>query len=345
MKVEILTDIFLDSSIEEEIDSLWHTIEGKHDWIIADLDTYEAIKQSSWYSFISSTRKKAIDDLMSFALQMSKSHQIVISNTSTNHFSIKEAIKYLEQPFSLIIENKLNDAHFFDSLIKHFPELSKKIKKHKEERWFQYDMGGGSTIIQNLRAEMKSFEGAIYKKHSSEYLRCFVLIDSDRRFPNEELKNETKTLVDFLDRCKVPFHILEKREMENYLPIEVFSEINDNNDFVDAFIKLNPFQKDYFDIENGFNVNRFEKLPDAVQFLYNDLGTKEKDIFINKNLKKINGSLEENFKSHFPRLFLSPKVNKENLLARCAHHSNDPNIHPYNPKELPELLTEISRLL
>ena len=344
MKVKILTDIFLDSFLEEEIDLLWHTIEGKHDWIIEDSDTYETIIQSSWYSNISLTKKKAIDDFMTFALQMSKSHQIVISNSSTDYFSIREAIKYLEQPFSLIIENKLNDAPFFDSLIKHFPKQSEKIKKHKAERWFKYDMGGGSTIIHNLRAEMRSFEGAIYKKHASEYLRCFVLIDSDRSFPNDELKIETKMLIDFLNRCKISFHILEKREMENYLPDEAFSEIADNREFVDAFLNLSPVQKDYFDLEKGFVDKRFEQFRGEIQELYLSVPDKDRTIFRKQALASINGN-EDNFKSDFPKLFQTVKVNRENLLARCAHHSNDSNIHPYNPNELPELLIQISSLL
>lgn len=344
MKVEILTDIFLAEALDEDIDRLWHTIEGKHSWIIKDLDTYDAIINSSWYSTISGSKRKAIDDFMAFSLQTSKSHALPISNRSSEYFSIKESIKYLEQPFLLILENSLNDAPFFDSLIKHFPH-SEKLKKHKDERWFQYDMGGGSTIVHNLSTKMRSFKGIIFTKRPFEYLRCFVIIDSDRKYPNEELKQATKDLIEFLDSNKVPYHVLEKREMENYLPDEAFSEITHNRAFVDAYLNLTPIQKDYFDIEKGFNLSKFDKLPLEVQNFYTDLDDKGKAIFRSENLKKINNSARENFKSKFPMFFLSDKINKKHFLKRCSHHSKDVNQHPYNPNELPDLLIQISNLL
>jgi hypothetical protein len=301
--------------------------------------------QSVWYSKLSSFKKDMINNFfVSSSQQVSNTKIVIISNVNLGAFSLKEAIKYIEQPFSLIIENRLNDAPFVDSLIKHFPKQAKKIEVHKKERWFKYGMGGGSTIIHDLRAEMRSFYNPIFKKHASEYLRCFVLIDSDRNYPNEEFKNDTKKLIQFLERCKVPYHILEKREMENYLPAEVFSEITDNREFVDAYLRLEPTQKDFFDMEKGFEDKSLESHSEEIRQLYKSVPLKDFAVFRKKSLSLINDG-KNNFKSDFPKLFLSPKVTKENLLARCAHHSNDKNLHPYNPNELPDLLTEITSLL
>ena len=49
---------------------------------------------------------------------------------------------------------------------------------------------------------------------------------------------------------------MEKREIENYLPNEVIETIENNNDFIQAYLRLNNLQKDYFDLEEGFRKHK-----------------------------------------------------------------------------------------
>ena len=346
MKVEILPDIFENPANEENLNRLWYVIDGgKHFLNLTNLDSYETLTQSSWYSSLSKTKRELIDVFfVSSSQQVSNSTIVIISDYVTEAFTLKEAIKYLEQPFQLILENSLNDAPFIDALIKHFPENAVKLKQHKEERWFQYDMGGGSSVRQNIETKIQSFQGEIFRKVAHKYLRCFVIIDSDRKYPEESLDTKTMNIIQFLEERNIPYHILEKREMENYLPEEAYSEITNKSAMINAFLRLSPLQMDFFDIEDGFKSKSFNDLDTNIQTLLNPVSLSVKRIFEGYSLKSINEG-KNNFKSDFPRLFLSSKVTKENLLARCAHHSNDPNIHPYNPNELPDLLTEISNLL
>lgn len=346
MRVEILPDIFVSPENEEDLNRLWYVMDdGKHFLHLPNLDSYEVLTQSVWYSTLSPHKKDLINKFfVSSAQQVLDTEIAIISNDVSGAFSLKEAQKYLEQPFLLIIENSLNDAPFFDALIKHFPENAAKLKQHKVERWFQYDMGGGSSIQHNIKAKIKSFEGGIYRKNAHEYLRCFVIIDSDRKYPEMPLDTKTMNLIQFLESKSIPYHILEKREMENYLPKEAYAGITNKNRMTDAFLRLSPLQMDFFDIEDGFIGKSFDELDVKVQNLLNDVSLADKQLFQEYSLKSFNGG-KNNFKAEFPKLFLSTKVTKENLMARCAHHSNDPNEHPYNPNELPDLLTEISRLL
>lgn len=346
MRVEILPDIFQNELNKEDLNRLWYVLDdGKHFLNIDDFDSFDQLKKSSWYLSLSQFKKDIINDFFVCSSQQVLNTAIVsISDNDLDAFTLKEAIKYLEQPFQLIIENSLNDAPFFDSLIKHFPENAAKLKQHKEERWFQYDMGGGSSVRHSIEAKIKSFEGSVYRKNAHEYLRCFVLIDSDREYPEKLLDTKTVNLIQFLEERNIPYHILEKREMENYLPQEAYTEITSKNVMIDALLSLSPLQMDHFDIEDGFKSKSFDDLDVYVQNLLSDISLGNKQIFSGYSLKSFNGG-KNNFKSDFPKLFLSPKVTKENLLARCAHHSNDPNFHPYNPNELPDLLTEISKLL
>lgn len=347
MIIQILEDVFVDGKNDDQLDKLWNFIEGYHSLFLKDDSEIEILMESTWYAGLRGTSKEVIYSLIVRLLQSSSKikPRIKISNIDAHEFSIEEAIRYLKQPFALILENSYNDSFFFNSLLENFHKQGKLIKKLKQNGLFEYEMGGGSAVQHLLKTKMDSFSGDNFKKESYKYLRCFVLIDSDRKYPNDDFKQEIKDLISFLNQIEVPCHVLEKREMENYLPIEAFSEITDNNDFVDAYLRLSPLQKDYFDLEKGFNNTKFDRLPVEIQSLFENVGEKEREIFRSKNLKMFNDSQKENFKSDFPKLFLSSKVNKENLLARCAHHSNDPNVHPYNPNELPDLLTKISDLL
>lgn len=342
MLVEILQDIFIDEANNELLDQIYFLLGEKHKLLIRKDDDIEALMKSSWYSSLRPSYQETIKESINWSGYHStkKPNCIVSGKQGEEYFGLTEAIKYLEQPFTILIENRLNDAPFIDCLIKHFPKESKVIKLFKDERWLKYGMGGGSTILQEIEAELKTFDNPIFTKNKHRYLRYFVLIDSDKKYPEMDLNNEKLKL---LDRYEIPYHILEKREMENYLPDEAFDEIEDNQDYIRAYLALTPIQRDFFDLEKGFDGKKFDKLSPEEMTFYESLNDLQKNIFRNNNLKKINGSDSANFKTSFPKLFSSSKVSKINLLKRCEHHS-DTN-HPKDKRELPNLLSKINQLL
>ena len=343
MIVQILEDVFVEDKNNDRLDRLWHVIEGPHILYLKDDSEIDALMNSSWYLGLRESIKEVICSLIIKSIQSPKgtNPKIKVSDIDPDLFSIEETIRYLNQPFTLVFENSKRDSFFFNALINKFKKKGKTISKYKNNGWLVFGMGGGSTIPDMLQSKMEEFIGDIFKKEPMSYLRCFVLIDSDKRFPNDTLNER---LVDFLERYKIPYHILEKREMENYIPNEAFSEIKDNREFIDAFLNLSPIQMDYFDLEKGFEDKRFEQFNEEIRSLYESIQDRDFTIFRKQTLNSINSG-NNNFKTEFPKIFLSDKVTQENLLARCAHHSNDPNIHPYNPNELPDLLVQISSLL
>ena len=48
--------------------------------------------------------------------------------------------------------------------------------------------------------------------------------------------------------------------MENYIPNEVISTIENNDDYIQAYLRLSEEQKDFLDIENGFDDKKFNRL-------------------------------------------------------------------------------------
>ncbi len=339
MNVEILKDVFENASNEQGLNELLYVIEGQHQLYLKD-NTSE-LRDSKWFNNLRQTEKDIIGDSIIRTLQISPSStaDVTISESKTqNVFSLKEAYYYLKQPFVILLENSYNDSHFLNSLLLNFPKEGKKISSHKKERWMKYGMGGGTTIPDVIKSETDSFSHSIFSKEKHKYLRYFVLMDSDKKYPDMELEPQKVNLIEFLKEKEIPYHILEKREMENYLPDEALSEINDNKDFIEAYLRLKPVQKDYFDLQKGFADKNFDRLPNEIKDFFDDISEEDKKIFRKENLKRINKSQTENFKSEFPKLFLhEKKVNKTTLLKRTSHQKN--------PEELREILKKISTLL
>lgn len=339
MTFTLLNDVFEDNpSNIKMLDKIWLLTEERHTLFLDDDDIIEELLASEWFKSLRQLYQKEIGDLVTQSFQMSKPKTIlVISNKESDAFSLVEAFEILNQTFFILLENGENDAYFIKALIKNFQKKGKKIEKHLNEGWLEFGMGGGSTIPSVINAAKERFyrNKEKFPKESSYYLRFFVLIDSDKQYPNQHLKNEKQALINSLKYDNVPFHILQKREMENYMPDEVFREIQGNDDYIRAYLTLNATQKDYFDVENGFPDKNFDNLPIEVQALYEDLDKTPSNIHIFRKqkleIKDKNG--RNRFKSEFPKLFLTENVNQGTLLARAGSN------------ELQEILDKITELL
>ncbi len=346
MRVAILKDIFEKKDNYRDLDRLWNTIENRHKLFLKDEEDIEGLMESDWFDSQRETIQQEIYELIVFYLQNSSklNPNITISNEpNPEYFSIREADRYLKETFVILLENSLNDGHFVDALIKCFPKYGSLIQEHKEEGWLEYGMGGGTTIKEVIVTKLTSYTSEIFTKPKFTYLRYFVILDSDKKYPEMELESGKIRLVHFLEENKIPFHILEKREMENYLPNKVIDSILDNRELIDAYLRLSPIQKDYFDLQKTFSGKEFRKLQllEEFQELYRDVSEEDVKIFRKNSFNQI----YQHFKSEFPKLFQHPLVTKGNLLKRCEHHSNNPEEHPYNPNELPDLLKKIIELL
>jgi hypothetical protein len=161
-------------------------------------------------------------------------------------------------------------------------------------------------------------------------LRCIILLDSDREYPEMILKQDKQKIKDFLDSNHLTVHILEKREMENYLPEFILLQFEDK--YLDLYCNFtNPVQKDFFDLEKGFNKNRSDKNYDQnILDLYKNISNEDWKI-----LKNGIGLAPYNkyFKPEFPRLFNDYRITLDHLQSRC------------NSSELQEIFDKIINLL
>jgi hypothetical protein len=248
-------------------------------------------------------------------------------------------LTFFNQPVLILLENSLNDAYLIQAIIYHFDNFEK-IKRHLENRWIQFDNLGGCKNLKNfINSKLSSFH--LLPKAQFNYLRCFVILDSDRISPTKRKEHKHSDGIHFMRRNKIKYHILEKRNMENYMPIEVFKEWKDGqlDGWVDAYEHLSEKQKDFFNINVGFSkknevgksILKREELEKEIQDLYSDISE--------PNYQTLdNGFKLQDFKTDFPKKFTeSPNVNKKTLLNRTSEQEN--------PTEFLEILQKINDLL
>ena len=216
----------------------------------------------------------------------------ITSKKGTKNLNVEEAIMFLSQPVSIVLENNKNDAEFILAIIKHYgnDDGYNKSQEHLDNGWLVFENAGGCRNLPNFIDGFLNKFKALAKKNNrniSDYFRGIIIIDSDKEYKSQPIKNDHRLLlkkVEALDfdvsniinentgvivNNNKNFHILEKRMMENYLPKEVFQEIKrqidrlsnqDLKDWLDVYLTLNnKEQLDFINISDGFppNENKF----------------------------------------------------------------------------------------
>jgi hypothetical protein len=209
----------------------------------------------------------------------------ITSKKGKHNFNEEEAIIFLSQPVSVVLENNKNDAAFILAIIKHFGNNDEynKPQEHIDNGWLVFENAGGCGNIPNfLEGFLNKFKALAKKNNRNifDYFRGIIIVDSDKEYSIQPIKDEHKSLLKKIEALNfevsniinestgeiinnnIKFHILEKRMMENYLPKEVFEEIKrqidrlsiqDLKDWLDVYLTLkNNEQLDFINIPNGF---------------------------------------------------------------------------------------------
>lgn len=319
------------------------TYDGRYELFVELVD----VQESTLYNNLDTEDKRLIEAYYNDAILKSiqPSHFVgAISDSRT--FDISEAIRFFGQPVSIILENSRNDSWFIRKIINYF-DSTKDVQKHLDKGWIQFENAGGCTNVQNfIVSKLQSFD-FLPKEEKHTYLRAFVLLDSDRNFENENLKNEYKTLKVFFEKNKISYHVLNKRSMENYMPERGFNliinEQSKNADLIkwlNVYKTLNKEQKDYLKI-NGhpFDVSdRPQKKKRKLTAHRNTENQMEIPLLYRNvsiaNLKILKGGFPlRDFKNKFPEYFNKPELDKQSLQERCGDG------------ELDSILLKISNLI
>jgi len=272
------------------------------------------IQSSKLFNQLSSIDQKLLIEYFNrFVIQPKReiNYRVTLKEETEKDLNLEESKIFFNQPFILILENDLNDGYFVDTIIKNFK--AKKIRIHKEKNWFIYGNAGGCTNIENtIDANKRMYKHLPKENH--KYLRCFVLLDSDKKYPNEPNTAQRQKLFDYLDENGVKYHELYKREIENYLPYELLKKVEGNKEFIEVYDRLPVDVKDFIDLENGFPDKNRDSLPDELADFYQKISDEDFD-FLRKNSLKI-----PDYKAEFPKLFLNSS--RESLKNRIKHQKD-----------------------
>lgn len=285
--------------------------------------------------------------------QISKSGK---DETKKKIFTREEAIMYLLQPLSLLVENSVNDAHFLWALFRAYA-TKESLKTAEENNELQFVNAGGCTNVEKfIKAQVAHY------KEKTKFLKYWVLLDGDKRYPTD-IVSKYQTVVAKLKEWNVEYHILDKRSMENYMPDDAIElmQTEANINWINAYKSLSDEQKDYLNIAGGFygdlskdnkakadknekghsNKDKNKKkhsfvrplLPPAQKNLYRDVTPAHF-----KALEKcIQLSKKGSFKEVFPTYFSNPIVTRKRLDDRVSRQNN--------PNELQEIVESIQKLL
>lgn len=349
MKVRIDKSVFTDANDgnkQLELAFLLHIIlyKNRYELKIADSDV---LKTASFGKLMQSDRDTIEQIIAMDIISSSNSYDCEVktggdAEEKQKVFSAEEAILYLLQPYSVILENGLNDAHFMNAVFRLFDSTGT-LLRFKSEGWIRYENAGGCSNVKNfLQARIQQFGG------KQKFLRCYVLLDGDRRYPTDTAPDvKYRTLKAQLGVWNVGYHVLEKRCMENYLPDEAMCAVagTEHKDWADAYMTLNAEQKDFLDISEGFETDITKEEKKVVRakerllmtrdkhrrkksYVRGYLPQEEQDFYVtasNGNFLHLEKGLKiKNFKVKFPEKFEDSVVTyKANLLSRTSHQ-NDP---------------------
>ena len=363
MKVKIDKSVFeaaTDANRQLELSFLLHIIFYKHRYELKVID--EEVLNCNSYKNLMESERIAIEESFSNSIissDLDADCEVTIKGEQEwkqRVFSPSEAVVFLLQPLSVILENGLNDSHFMKTIF-HLFDGTGDLNRYVDEGWIRFENAGG---CQNVKNFIKARVG--YYGEKEKFLRCFVLLDGDKRYPTDpEPEKKYRKLKDKLNEWKVEYHVLEKRCMENYMPDEAINSLtnSDTKEWILAYNTLTAEQKDCFCIAEGFKKDISkedkQKVSDKEKRLSTKCFNKRKKSYVRDYLPQAeqvfyqsvsqgnflhleSGLKIANFKVCFPEKFNETAFTyRANLLARTNHQTD--------PDELQHIADSIHSLL
>lgn len=287
MVIKINSNLFNQNENVNKIDTiLGFILQRRYGLFFDDESVFE---NALWINEARANYKELLYESFVHTLESSVEYDIELKdedNISNNEYSIDNAIVLLESSVIIFLENAKYDSYFIKGLISNFKNKGKKLETFLSKRWVKFEnCGGKNNVINQISHVLSSYEYESLENFN--YLRAIVIIDSDKKHKDDEYQDDNE-IIEFCHSNNIILHILEKREMENYLPLELFEDIDTlEKSELERFKKLTFEERDYYDMEK--------------------LSTKEYST-----------------KKNFPKLFSNERLSQEMIKKQCSHQ-NEPN--------------------
>ncbi len=276
MLIEIETSVADDPAAHRWLDRLLHKIgDGWHLWDVTGLERFSETtwicdrgRAGAWVSelFVAATRRSAWSGPGPHGRRL----RVTNAPNGSEKLSPESAARLAEQPLVVLVENRVSDGHGFLGRVIHEldHDLRKLLKMSGEPLQFD-SVGGKGQMVEEVTRKCAS---------SQVRPRLVVMVDSDRKGPEEKPSLEAQRLKEKCEQQNLPCWILAKREAENYLPRPLLEARPDSGrdhaQRVEAWDRLSDDQKDYLDMKNGLPT----KPQPAERKLFNELNKKDRDL-------------------------------------------------------------------
>lgn len=241
---------------------------------------------------------------------------IVVINVRdpSTELPIDIAVEWLRTPVKVVVENERSDGGFLQAIIKTLG--GRAVRRAAGNGLWEVQHAGGINDVPNCI-------DTLLAKYSRP-LRIFTFVDSEGRVPGE-VRASAERVREHCTARKIPFWILSKREIENYLPDKILANISNRQSVWEAVSKLSPSQRDHYPMKEGFKSHgNGARVPEDQRALFDGLPD---DV-----LKGLVGGFGDDVAAHFAT---SGDLTAAEFERRCSS----------NPTELKQLIDQIERLI
>lgn len=255
MNVLFTKEVLDDEVCWSDLDAILYRIrQGAHEW---DTQNQDEIANSSWFTGLRQDNKKLFYELFESIVkngawtQGSKSDLhfqcLTVAGTSdvaTLRLDPASAVYYLNQPLLLIVENEFTDGLFLKTVLNVLgsPALQDYVN-HGD--WIRIDGSGGIGELPKFVRQKRS-----EADQRQLPLRCFVMFDQDG-CDSQTLDKHVRLIKEACDTHAVPYHLLRKRTIENYIPDAALEAGGYGREKVAALKRLTREQRDCFKLKRG----------------------------------------------------------------------------------------------
>jgi hypothetical protein len=291
VRVILTAEALVDERLWTDLDRILHTVDdGWHLWEIPDP---AALENTAWLR----RGREALQDLFERAARRSvwqgrgslHTRRVFVRSETGNrehsnsfvseprenslYLGVDSARRFLGRPLRILMENVLSDGVFLDTVLDVLGSAELRVLRDCKPPALEYHSAGGSGEIP--KQVDYHLDDPAWRGIPS---RLFVFTDSDGLRPGER-DPKAQRVEDCCKERGVPYHILSKRCVENYLPqeaLEAWAALPENvrsKPRAAALARLDMEQRDHFPMKNAFP----KGIPDAQVQLFSPLRWSEED--------------------------------------------------------------------
>ncbi|WP_049567240.1 hypothetical protein [Nocardiopsis sp. SBT366] len=278
MRVEISPELYEHEDVAFQLTSLLRLFaRGKHEWVILSghvalvVGYVERNDRAVLPITAELARKASVREAWNDSVTDGDA-RFPLTGVKVTKESLENDLADLERPAYVVVENEISDGAFLRAVCRVFGCTD--IVRALDQGWAELvHSGGGGQIPQLVEARAGRFRRTV---------RVAVFMDSDRYRAEERTKSHK--LADEASEHGARVHVLRLREIENYVPVRVLESLGSGHQHtvqVEAFQRLDPEQRGFFDMKKGFGlgVGNTAKGPHAKhQGLYDELPSEVRDV-------------------------------------------------------------------